>query len=310
MTSSLRRAIWVLVVLLLAGPLAACGPSANEPGGLEGQVLGLLAPTEQPVLLPGAVIAIAGPGGTQTTTTDTAGKYRFAELRPGDYGLAASYTGPLSGDKPLQPEERQFSVSPDQDETISLVLLAEGITPPEAPPPAPSGATGQTGARAGVGGGLVGDPFFWYFLFNQPYRYGYGRPPVVFGPGGRQGPIVIDDNQPQRSSSGRTYTNYDDGSTTGLRTKPVPAITSKGTTRPGSTSSANGASGAGVRPPNPSNPGTGPAAKPPSATDSGSNGSRGVTRPGGSSPAPSVRPPTSRPPAARPPSRPSGRGRR
>jgi hypothetical protein len=300
-----RRACWLAVATLLTSLLVACGGNPNEPGGLEGQVLGMLSPTEQPVLLQGAVVAIAGPGGDQVALTDGQGRYRFDSLRPGAYGLAASYQGAQAGDKRLQAEERQFTVSPGQDETISLVLLAEGITPPATPPPAPPAA--QPGAPAGGysagygGGGLLADPFFWYFLFNQPGAYGYGRPPVITGGGG---PIVIDSNQPQRSSAGRPYTNYGAGGTVGVRTKPLPENPSKGTTRPGASGNAAGG-GTTLRPPSPAAPaarppstgGSNPAARPPSASDSGS---KGVTRPGSS--APSVKPPSAKPPAVRPPS--------
>jgi hypothetical protein len=305
-----RRACLLLVAALLSSLLVACGED-TRPGGLEGQVLGMLSPTEQPVLLNGAVIAINGPGGSQTTTSDAQGKYRFDDLRPGAYGFAASYQGPQAGDKSLQPEERLFSISPAQQETISVVLLAEGIAPPPTPPPAP--VAGQAGSHAttggvGGGGGLLSDPFFWYFLFNRPGSYGYNRPPVLVG-GGGSGPVVIDSNQPQRSSSGRVYTDYGEPGATGLRTKPLPEVTSKGTTRPGASGSAgaNSSSGTTVRPPNSSAPaarppsagnGSSPAARPPSSSNN--EGSKGTTRPGGS--APSVKPPTSKPPAVRPPS--------
>jgi hypothetical protein len=311
MTSLSRRACLALVAALLSSLLVACGGADTRPGGLEGQVLGMLSPTEQPVLLQGAVIAINGPGGSQTSTTDAQGKYRFDELRPGEYGLAASYQGSQAGSKSLQPEERLFSISPGQQETISLVLLAEGIAPPPTPPAAPvagqPGGQPATGSVGGVGGGgLLTDPFFWYFLFNRPGAYGYGRPPVIVG-GGGGGPVVIDSNQPQRSSSGRVYTEYGEPGSTGVRTKPLPQVTSKGTTRPG----ASGASSDGgtVRPPIPSAPaarppsssgGSSPAARPPSS--SGSDGSKGTTRPGGGSSAPSVKPPSAKPPAVRPPS--------
>jgi hypothetical protein len=304
-----RRACLLLVAALLSSLLVACGED-TRPGGLEGQVLGMLSPTEQPVLLNGAVIAINGPGGSQTTTTDAQGKYRFDDLRPGAYGFAASYQGPQAGGMTLQPEERLFSISPAQQETISVVLLAEGIAPPPTPPAPVAGQPGSQATTGGVGGvgggGLLTDPFFWYFLFNRPGSYGYNRPPVLVGGGG--GPVVIDSNQPQRSSSGRVYTDYGEPGATGVRTKPLPEVTSKGTTRPGASSSAgaNSSSGTTVRPPNPGAPaarppssgnGSSPAARPPSSS---SDGSKGTTRPGGG--APSVKPPTSKPPAVRPPS--------
>lgn len=283
MSSRVRLSVWLLISLVLLSPLAACGPSPNEPGGLEGQVLAMLSASEQPVLLPGAVIAISGPAGSQTTQTDGQGRYRFAELRPGAYGFAASYSGELAGSTRLQAEERQFTVSPGQDETISTVLLAEGITPPPAPPPPPADSSGGSTAAGGPGGGLMTNPFFWYFLFNQPRSYGYARPPIIVGAPGGRGPIDVSREQPRQSSSGRRYTNYGEDGTAGVGTKPVPPITSRGVTRPGG--------GAG-----PSR-NTQPAVRPPSG------GSQGITRPGGSDNKPSIRPPTSRPPAIRPPRR-------
>ncbi|MCC6629246.1 MAG: carboxypeptidase regulatory-like domain-containing protein [Chloroflexi bacterium] len=286
-----------LVAVLAATLVTGCGTDSNQPGGLEGQVLGMLSPTEQPVLLEGAVIALSGPGGSQVTQTDADGRYRFDALRPGAYGFAASYTGPLSSGRPLQSEERRFTVSPGQDETISVVLLADGITPPPAPPDAPVAGNAATSAVSGGGGGLTGNPFFWYFLFNQPWAYGYGRAPVIVRDPG--GPVVVDRSQPQRSTAGRPYSDYDPTGSVGTRTKAPPEVTSKGTTRPGATGggAARPAVGAtpAIRPP--ASGGSAPAAKPPT---SGSD-SKGVTRPGSNS-APSVKPPTSRPPAVRPPS--------
>jgi hypothetical protein len=301
MTPFPRRALLGLVAVLIASLLAGCGPGANEPGGLEGQVLGMLSPTEQPVLLRGAVVAISGPGGSQTALTGGDGRYRFDNLPPGGYGMAVSYTGEQATGTPLQPEERRFIVSPAQDETISVVLLAEGITPPPTPPPAPTTTGEGQPATGGVGGGLMANPFFWYFLFNRPFDYGYGRPPVVVGPGGG-GPIIINNEQPSRSTSGRPYTEYGPEGTTSVRTKPVPEVTSRGSTRPGASGGTTGGSGS-VRPPSPSNPVATPAVRPPranSGADDDGTGSRGVTRPGSSGP--SVSPPSARPPAVRPPS--------
>jgi hypothetical protein len=310
--------MWAVVALLLATPLASCGVDPGEPGGLEGQVLGMTSPTEQPVLLEGAVVALSGPGGTQAQTTDRNGAYRFADLRPGTYGFAASYQGPRATGRPLQAEERQFTVSPGQDETISVVLLADDITPPATPPPAPAaGTAGSQGATsAGGGPNLLADPFFWYFLFNQPRGYGYDRPPVVLPPTAGRGPVTIDTNQPTRSPAGRPYTRYDD-SATGVNTKPPPTVTSKGTTRPGASGTSGSSGGPAARPPSSSGSSTSrpatsgggspsvkpPAAKPPSSSPSNS-GSKGTTRPGASSGSgSSVKPPTSKPPAVRPPSR-------
>jgi hypothetical protein len=288
-----------VLLWLLVGLLTGCG-SSTAPGGLEGQLLAMPNAAEQPVPLPGAVIVINGPQGSQTTTTDAEGEYRFNDLAPGAYGLAASYQGPLIG-TPLQPEERRLTISSGQDERISMVLLGEGITPPPAPadPTTPLASGGQpaTGANADLGG-ITSNPFFWYWLFNQPGNYGYSRPPVVVRRGDR--PITIDTNQPSRSPAGRPYTDYGQPGSVGVRTKPPPEVVSRGSTRPGAApasgasqpSTSTGNNGGSVRPPSSTRPS---GASPASGADSTS---RGTTRPSGVS----ARPPAPKAPAARPPS--------
>src|SRR5688572_31026476 len=77
----------------LALLLAACGgPSV---GDVEGQVLGMRDAAQQPTLLAGTSVILAGNGvdcGNRADRcvmqTDAEGKYRFAGLPSGDYGIA------------------------------------------------------------------------------------------------------------------------------------------------------------------------------------------------------------------------------
>src|SRR6188768_1317998 len=73
----------VLVMLALtAGVALADGP---ETGVVSGKVVNAQGET-----LPGVTVTIEGPRGTQTTTTDENGSYRFALLAPGGYNLKGS----------------------------------------------------------------------------------------------------------------------------------------------------------------------------------------------------------------------------
>jgi hypothetical protein len=212
-------------------------------GDVEGQVLAMRDATQPPVLQKGASVVLAGNGidcGRRAdhcvAQTDDAGKYRFADVPAGGYGIAFSVPA-KEGEPSLQPESRQFDVSAKAVETISVVLLAEGIARPEVPAElAQGGQAGTPGARHDPG--LMSNPFFWYFMFNQPWLGGYARPPVLV-----QGPertVVVDRSQPAAPSTpGRTYSNYGPAGAPG--TKPAPApIESKGVTRPGGSAALPG----------------------------------------------------------------------
>lgn len=283
-----------LLLTLLAGTVASCGGPAV--GDIEGQVLGLVKSTEQPVLLRGATVVIAGHRvdcGRRTdrcvAQTGVGGRYRFDDLPAGDYGVAISYTAPDLGTR-LQPETRQLNVSGGQAETLSAVLLAEGIERPPVPAPGRAGDRPAAGIGPGLGGAT--DPFFWYFLFSAPHLFGYPRPPVVvYGPGGDSGrTVVIDRDQPPAPRAGRRYTTYappgDAARVPGAKPPPR-APDSKGVTRPGGTA---------ARPSVPV-----PAAPVPGSADV-SRGARGETRPG-------LRPPSAAvPDAARAPATAAPRG--
>jgi hypothetical protein len=261
MTSWLRRRgriVWAAGALAVAGTVAAllAGCGATATGDVEGQVLAMRDATTQPALLKGAGVVLAGNGidcGTRAdrcvTQTDEAGKYRFAGVPAGDYGIA--FNPPKDHEPPLQAEARQFNVSPNAVETVSVVLLAEGMARPTVP-----AELAQRGAAARNDPGLMSNPFFWYFMFNQPWLGGYTRPPVVvYGPDRN---VVVDRSQPA-PAPGRTYTNY--GPPGSANAKPPPAaIDSKGVTRPGGSAALPGG-GAGASPALP-------------------DGSKGVARPG------------------------------
>ncbi|HEX2187012.1 MAG TPA: hypothetical protein VHN78_16065, partial [Chloroflexota bacterium] len=179
------------------------------------------------------------------------------DLPAGNYGIA--FTAPAKeGEPALQEEAREFSVSPGKVETVSVVLLAENIARPTVPPAELTQAA-QQGQSGGFGSSLTSNPFFWYFVFNQPWLGGYQRPPVVVYAPGQDRPVVADSSQSQPGRPGRSYSSYGPPGTAG--TKPAPQVVdSKGVTRPGANAAIPGG-GAGTSP----------------ALD---DSSRGVTRPG------------------------------
>lgn len=249
-----------LPVLGAALALSACG--GPELGDVEGQVLAMRSASEQPVLTRDVSVVIAGNGldcGKRSDVcvarTDSSGKYGFKDVPAGSYAIA--FNAPATGEVKLQEETRQFSVSRDAVETVSVVLLAEGMARPEVPAELAQRA-GQQGS-ASMSSGLMGNPFFWYFMFNQPWLGGYSRPPVVVVNSDRT--VTADRTQPAQnasSSSGRKYSSYGPSGAPGTKPAPV-AVDSKGVTRPGTAALPGGGTG--------NNPAL-------------SDSSRGVTRPG------------------------------
>ncbi|HEU5315024.1 MAG TPA: carboxypeptidase-like regulatory domain-containing protein, partial [Chloroflexota bacterium] len=185
---------------------------------------------EQPGLVKDASVVIAGNGidcGKRAdlcvARTDATGKYAFKEVPAGPYAVA--FHAPAGAAK-FQDETRQFTVSPNAVETVSVVLLAEGMTVPEPPAELTSRPANQ---QAGYGSGLTSNPFFWYWMFNQPWIGGYSRPPVVMMSPDRT--VTVDRSQPTTSATGRQYSSYGPGG------KPAPV---KGVSRPGQTALGSG----------------------------------------------------------------------
>ena len=135
--------VWMVAVgaLLLFVLLIGCRDTANPTGDIEGQVLGMPSVNEQPVALAGAAVLIAGNRiecGTRADNcvaeTDATGTYRFADVPTGSYGLLFVYEDPtFAQGKPLDNQGREVNVSKDEIETVSVVLLPEGVTPPPIP---------------------------------------------------------------------------------------------------------------------------------------------------------------------------------
>ena len=239
--------VWMVAAgaILLLVLLVSCRDTANPTGDIEGQVLGMPSVGQQPVALSGAAVLIAGNRiecGTRpdncVAETDAAGTYRFADVPTGGYGLLFVYDDPTFAEgKPLDNQGREVNVSKDEIETVSVVLLPEGVTPP----PIPAGVSRDTvppGGYRGGGGGITDSPFFWLWLMDRPYAFGYSRPPVLNAPRSG-GPVTSGADLPSGSSTGRQYTRYGPSGASGTKSTPK-AISAKGVTRPGAAAVSTG----------------------------------------------------------------------
>jgi hypothetical protein len=273
----------------------ACG---TQQGTIEGQVLGIYSTSEQPKILSGASIQVSGSHGDQLPVL-TGGDGKFKVTVPYDnFNVLANADG-------YQPRMKTVTVDSDKIETVGFVLVAPGIQQPDSPPPLTpqdrqmlSSGSFVPGSP-GIGGGIFSDPFFWLWMFDRPYYFGYPRIPFVgyggFG-GGRSSVIVIDQRtSPLVVANQRGYTTYRNPTGPAVPgTKPAPA--------PQAVTSATGNKGA-VRPSTGGSSGlTAPRGPAPIAPPSGSSinrsttgsGSKGITSSGSSArPAP-VAPPSSR----------------
>src|SRR3712207_165130 len=122
-----RRWVVLPAVALLALLVVACGGPTT--GDVEGQVLAMRDQTKPPQPQAGVNVVVASANIERIAQTDAEGKYQFKDLPAGNYGIAFSLPA-KEGEPALQPEERQFNVSPGQVETVSVVLLQEGIAQP------------------------------------------------------------------------------------------------------------------------------------------------------------------------------------
>lgn len=209
--------------------LVACG---EQKGTIEGQVLGMYNTTDQPKILKGATILIAGSKRDQPpATTGDDGKFKVT-LPYDTYNIAASYQG-------LKMRQKTISVDSGSTETAGFVLVAEGIDEPTSPPPPPPDPRTYGRAESSV----ASDPFFWYWMFDRPYYYGYSRPGWVTY-GSSPSVIVVDRRtDPVVPANNKGYTAYSDPAhpVAGTKASPVAqtlATGSKGISKP-STGGAN-----------------------------------------------------------------------
>ena len=80
----MQRAGAIGLLLLLSG----WGTAAAQPGAIRGLVV-----DETGAVLPGATVALSGPGGTRVTQSDGNGRYAFAEVSAGSHDLAVTLAG-------------------------------------------------------------------------------------------------------------------------------------------------------------------------------------------------------------------------
>ena len=235
-----ERLTWLVLGIAGIALYSMIAPSCSaRTGDIEGQVLGMRTVEEQPERLQGATVLIAGNridcdrrSDSCVGYTDSAGRYRFDDVPEGDYGLSFVYDDPaFAKGKPLGSQARQINVSKGDVETASVVLLPEGVEPPPVPADLEQRIAGG-GGYAGGYGGLTSNPFFWLWLMDRPYMFGYPRPPIVTTrPMG--GPVTIDPSQPRTPArAGRSYSSYaPDGR--GNAKAPPRRIDSRGVVRPG-----------------------------------------------------------------------------
>ena len=121
-----RTVIALLFVVLITGPALAW--AQEQTGSIEGIVK-----DTQDKAVPGATVEAKSRGGaTLTTTTDTAGMYRFPALQSGIYEVSAK----LTSFKPAKVSD--IAVSVGSMKTVNLTLevgqLTEQVTITAAPP--------------------------------------------------------------------------------------------------------------------------------------------------------------------------------
>jgi hypothetical protein len=144
-----------LMASLMAAPALADGP---ETGIIRGSVK-----DAQGNPLPGVVVTLSGPRGSQDAVTDNSGSYRFALLVPGDYRVRAEMEG-------FQPVEAGAAVSAGAQAEVALVLrlgTSEEITvTSEAPMVDKFNVTAGATVSASVGEQTAGSTRTYYGMIN------------------------------------------------------------------------------------------------------------------------------------------------
>jgi hypothetical protein len=240
---------------------AAC----DGQGEVSGQILVLTDPNQQLKSAPATLTLTQTGGQPKTYTTDADGNYTIKDLDVNEYELEASLPGGLDG-KTIEPRKKYMTVDDCYIETVSMVLLAQGIQAPAAP--APSTSQPQVVyVNNQPHYSIANNPFFWLWLFDRPNYYGYSYPPVYTTRIYNNNNIIYVPQQRPLPDTRYKYTTYADSSTSSTKSpgvKAAPSPVSKGTTRLGTSGYS--------KPPDMKTP-----------SSSGSSGSKGSTRNGSSS---------------------------
>jgi hypothetical protein len=265
-----------------AGDFADTGATCDGKGQVSGQVLVLTDETQglQPVV---ANLTLNTAGAQPVTLkTDPDGNYSVNDLSINEYEIEATVPEGVNG-KVIQPKKKYLTVDDCQIETVSMVLLAEGVKAPETPPAPPQQQVVYVNQQPHYS--VTSNPFFWMWLLDRPGYYGYSYPPYYTTHIYNQGGYIYVPQTPHfaPSNANYSYTSYKSGDTA-TKVKSDPPVVSKGTTRVGSsgyvkpvvTSSSKGSSRPGGVAINTPKSGS-------SSSTSKGSGSSNVSSPGGSS---------------------------
>ena len=283
--SRLLPSITLILALFVGLILAACGDPTPVPvdnstngqteaacdntGQVAGQIL-VMTQTDADLQAVPAQLTLTGGGdfAARTVSTESDGSYKIDNLPLGEYELEAAVPNGVDG-KTIQPRKKYFTADDCYIESVSTVLLADGITPPAEPPAAQYTTVNYNNTPHYS---LTSNPFFWLWLFDRPNHYGFGYPPYYTTTVYRQNNVIYVPTQPhyQPTNANYRYTNYGSNNNSATGVKTPPPVVSKGTTRVGNSGYVKPSSGSSVK--------GGATAKP--GSGSSSNGSKGSTRPG------------------------------
>ena len=111
----MQRHVGLLVAILIGW--ASLALAQDTTGTLRGRV-----DDAQQLPIPGVTVTVAGPQGTQETTTDTEGRYRVPFLTPGSYTVRAMLAGFNTIEQP------NVTIRLGQTVDLLLTMAVAGIT--------------------------------------------------------------------------------------------------------------------------------------------------------------------------------------
>ncbi len=205
-------------------------------GEVSGQILVLTDPNKELQNAPATLKLTAGSGGeTKTITTEADGTYSIKDLDVNEYELEATIPTQVDG-KTIESRKKYLTVDDCFVETVSMVLVAQGIEIP--PAPAPTTTQQQVVyVNNQPHYSITSNPFFWLWLMDRPNYYGYNYPPsYTTNVYHTNNTVYVPQNRPAVSDSRYKYTTYSDSNSNTPGVKAVPPPVSKGTTRLGASS--------------------------------------------------------------------------